>query len=329
MAFVILAGALCSSCGSFFAVKAAKKKDELMTLSAARRLAIARSEKIENLEIQIMAKDAAVASAIRSLKERERNMATFRWSPLLSFKFPTKPNEQEAFEFQFKPTQLENQKTILRHKIKEAEYEITQKVSLAYIDIISAEQELNYINLRVRRLSGSLDKIKKRREEGSVTAKAVEQVQKRYDNAANSKLKTETKLMRAKQKLKGLTGVDVTTGWKFQKNFVTATMTRDDIPYLQQRALDDDQGVFEANIEKQEANLALQVNYELIRNKYPGDINKISSYVQSALTGAKIEKKAFKVDYNEFLRVIDEPWQGDYKILFIKCMNTSSSSREE
>ncbi|MBR1629710.1 MAG: hypothetical protein IJ679_10690, partial [Lachnospiraceae bacterium] len=152
----------------------AKTKDKLLTLAAAKRLAIANSEKIEGLEVQIMTKEASVDSATRSLKERERDMGTFRWSPLLSFKFPTKPNETQAFEFQFKPTQMNNQKKILQHKLKDAEYEISEKVSKTYIDIISADQSLSYSNLRVRKLSDSLEKIKLRREEGSVTAKQEE-----------------------------------------------------------------------------------------------------------------------------------------------------------
>ena len=317
---VALAVVFCILFGLFVspgAAEAKKQKDQLLTLSAAKRLAIANSEKIEGLEVQIMTKEASVASATRALKERERDMGTFRWSPLLSFKFPTKPNESEAFEFQFKPTQLNNQKKILQHKMTDAESEISEKVSKTYIDIISADQALAYDNLRVRKLSASLDKIKLRREEGSATAKQVETAQKRYDAATGAKLKDETKLIRAKQKMKTLTGLDVTTGYRFQKSFVTAEMSRDDIPYLQSTALAGDQNIFELQMEEEEANLALQVNYNLIRSKYSGYISRISSYIEAAKSGSKISKKAFKADYDKFLKEIDEPWQGSYRILFI------------
>ena len=319
----LLAAALFFGCYALSAaypmrpVDAAKQKDLLLSLSTAKRLAIANSDKVENLEVQIMAKEGSVASAIRSLREKERNMSTFRWSPLLSFKFPTKPDETEAFEFQFKPTQLKNQQKILQHKINDAQLEVSQKVSIAYIDIISATQELDYMELRIKKLEESLEKMKIKRREGSVTAKQVETIQTRYDTALRNKTKTETKLMRSKQKMSDYIGLDVTTGYRFQKSFVTANMTREDIPYLQNSALVDDHGIFEAKMEEEEANLALQLNYQLIRNKYGGYIGTISPYVELAMKGSKIPKKAFKQDYDRFLKEIDEPWQGSYRILFI------------
>ena len=102
----------CSFCGALAGfppflqpavrAEAARQTQELLTLSTAKRMALANSEKIENLEVQMMAKDAAVNSAIRSLKEKERNMATFRWSPLLSFKFPTKPENWHKLTLLYK-----------------------------------------------------------------------------------------------------------------------------------------------------------------------------------------------------------------------------------
>ncbi|MBR1628700.1 MAG: hypothetical protein IJ679_05465, partial [Lachnospiraceae bacterium] len=117
--------------------------------------------------------------------------------------------------------------------------------------------------------------------------------------------------------MKTLTGLDVTTGYRFQKNFVTAEMSRDDIPYLQSTALAGDQNIFELQMEEEEANLALQVNYQLISSQYSGYISRISSYIEAAKSGSKIPKKAFKADYDRFLKEIDEPWQGSYRILFI------------
>ena len=317
---------LCVSCVGSWCVAVApaktveaagKKVDKLLTLSAARRLAIAKSEKIEGLDIKIESKAAAVQSAIKSLQEKERNMGTFRWSPLLSFKFPQKPNEAQAFEFQFKPQQLRNQQQILHHKVRDTELEITEKVSNTYIDISSANQELTYNTLREKKLAESLDKILKRREEGSVTMAAVEVVEKRHDTAAKAKTKSETKLLRAKQKLGKLIGLDITTGYRFSNEFVFANMTRDDIPYLQQKALDEDQNIFESKIARDEALLALKTNHALIQKKYSRDYWMISSYIEGAEGGSKIQKKPFKKRYDEFVKQIDSDWQGSYRILFI------------
>ena len=44
----------------------------------------------------------------------------------------------------------------------------------------------------------------------------------------------------------------------------------------------------------------------------------ISDFVNQAIAGQKISQKAFKNQYEEFLKAIDEPWQGNVRILFIR-----------
>ncbi|MBQ7677196.1 MAG: hypothetical protein IJT32_03080, partial [Lachnospiraceae bacterium] len=66
----------------------AAKRDPMFKLSAAKTVAVSKSDNLESLEIQVSSKQAAMQSAVKSLKEKERNMATTRWSPLLNIKFP-------------------------------------------------------------------------------------------------------------------------------------------------------------------------------------------------------------------------------------------------
>ena len=80
--------------------------DKPMTLQTARSLALASSSAYESAEMSVDSKKAARDSALKSIKLKKKNLSTFRWSPLLSFKFPTKPNFAQASEFQFKPVKL-------------------------------------------------------------------------------------------------------------------------------------------------------------------------------------------------------------------------------
>ena len=113
----------------------------VMRLSTAKSVSVARSEKIEALEIQIQSKQAAKESALRSIREKERNMSTFRWSPLLDFSFPTKPDEAEAFEFRYKPTQLQYDIDTLYHKVTDQKLTEYQAVSSIYMDIVSSRRK--------------------------------------------------------------------------------------------------------------------------------------------------------------------------------------------
>ena len=88
-----------------------------LTLSQAKSLAVANSEYYENIESKISAKEASLSQAYRSIKEKKKNLSTFRWSPLINFKFPTKPDLSEAYGFEFKPIEIQSQIDTLKHQL--------------------------------------------------------------------------------------------------------------------------------------------------------------------------------------------------------------------
>ena len=120
------------------------------------------------------------------------------------------------------------------------------------------------------------------------------------------------------QKLSTMIGMDVTTGYKFEKPFVDAEIERKQLAALIKYTEDRDESYFEACVNETTARAELVTNSGLIRNKYGGDYNRISSYVNSALNGQPVNKKAFKADYKSFLEKIDSYWGGKKRIVFIK-----------
>ena len=63
---------------------------------------------------------------------------------------------------------------------------------------------------------------------------------------------------------------------------------------------------------------SLRTNYRLMEGQYGGKMGYISGFVNQAISGQKLDTKAFKQKYEEFLKAIDAPWQGKKRILFIK-----------
>ncbi len=326
-----------------------KKK---LRLSQAKTLAIAMSEKIEAIDMQIDAKTAKMQSSVRALREKERSMGTLRWSPIFNIKLPEKPNEAEAFEFQFKPTQMQNEITALKHKITDIELDTNEKVSNTYIKIIAANAEVERLTERHKKLEKTVARLEIKVKDGSAALDVLEsegtymeedaegnkveispRVLKARYRAAQDKLeKAEqaldnctveltnamTTFEESKKKLSDIIGFDCTRNFNFEDAFITANLNRDNIDYLYNYALDDDPTVYEAQMANDEALLALRLNYELMKKQYADNIGIIEPYVQQALDGVKIPKKAFKNDYDTFLKKIDEKWQGSYKIWFIK-----------
>ncbi len=287
-----------------------------LRLSTAKSLAVANSDKIESLDIQIEAKKAARTSAVRSLRERERSMGTFRWSPLLNFKFPTTPNEAEAFEFQFKPTQLDYNITTLEHKMKDQKLTEYETVSNTYIDIITSTAEISFLQERIKTLSQTVLKNKARVITGLATEEQVKQQQKTLDGLKNDLASEKKTLLKAKEKMGKLVGFKVTSGYSFDEEFISTSMNEETVESLAAYAVDNDQTVFEAKQEMDLANMALEINYNLMKNHYGGNIKMISGYIEQIQSGSSVDKRAFKKDYDAFLKKIDEPWTGSWHILF-------------
>ena len=288
-----------------------------LSLSAAKNVAVARSSKIDALELQITTKQASRDSAVRSLRAREKNMRTFRWSPLLNFKFPTKPSEAEAFEFQFKPTQLEYQIKDIQHKITDEELAEYEKVSNLYIQIIQAQQQIDFVNERLKNVQKAYEKAQVKQQVGEMSEEQVKKLSDRLSALKSEKSAQETKLQRGKEKLGKEVGFDITTGYTFDNAFATAEMSRKNIEYLQTYALERDHTVYEAQQAADLALLSLQTNYSLFSGQYGAYIGTISTYVQQAMNGSDVNQKAYNTAYNKFLEQIDEPWSGSYRILFI------------
>lgn len=287
-----------------------------LTLSAAKSLAVANSEKIESLDLQIDAKKAARNSAVRSLREKERSMGTFRWSPLLNFKFPTKPDEAEAFEFQFKPTQLDYNIKTLEHKITDQKLTEYESVSNIYIDIITYHAEITFLEERIKTRQEALLKNKARVAVGIATQDEVDQQEKTLDGLKSSLAKQKKGLLRAEEKLGKKIGFSVTSGYSFDEEFVSTNMDSGALEALEAYAIENDQTVYEARSEMELADLSLEINYDLMRQHYGSDINMISGYIEQTQAGSEVNKRAFKKDYDSFLTKIDEPWNGSWHILF-------------
>ncbi len=295
---------------------AAASRGKLLRLATAKAVAIANSEKIEALDMQIAAKQAAKESAIKSLSEKQRNMSTFRWSPLLNFKFPTDPNEAEAFEFAYKPTQIQYDIDTLKHKIEAEKLAVSEKVSGIYIDIITSIAECTFLEQRIDSLQKAILKNKARLAEGTASQAQIDQQQKKLDGYKSELSSEENKLQRAKEKLGTELGFNVTQGYTFEDAFLSTRISRSNIEYLQNYAIERDQTVFEAKQNLELARLTLMTNYSLMKSQYGNDINMISGYVTQSLDGSKVNRRSFKTDYDKFLKKIDQPWQGKYKILF-------------
>ncbi len=292
--------------------------DKVLKMKDCRKLALENSSAYESAENSVYSKQAARDSAIKGLNLKQKNMSTFRWSPLLSFKFPTKPNFAEASEFQFKPVKLASEINVAQHKMQDTVFSVNESVNNLFTEIVSLQENLAFSGKRLEDLEKGIAHNKARLKLGEANQSDIDRQQKKADTLKN-KIASDRRNLEAKlKKMSKTLGIDVTTGYKFEKPFVEAVIDRSSLDALKTYTEDRDETYYEACMAATTAKMELQTNYSLMQNWYGGDINMISGYVNAALNGQDVSSKAFKKSYKSFLDKIDSYWEGKKRILFIK-----------
>lgn len=295
-----------------------KAADKVMTLKTARSLALENSSAYEAAEMNVDSKQAARDSALKALKLKQKNMSTFRWSPLLSFKFPTKPDFAEASEFQFKPMQLSSDIDVAQHKVQDTVFSVNEQVNNLFVEIVTMQETLAFNEQRLETLNDGIAHNKAKLKLGEATQADIDRQQKKADTLSNTIASNRRTLEADLKKMSTLLGVDVSTGYTFEKPYVEARIDRSSLPAIIAYTEDRDETYYEACATATTKKAELNTNYGLMQSKYGSDIKMISSYVNAALNGQDISARAFKTSYKEFLNKVDSYWGGSFRILFIK-----------
>ena len=289
-----------------------------LTLTEAKKLAVANSASYEKIESQLSVKQASLSQAYRSIREKQKNMSTFRWSPLLSFKFPTKPDLSEAYEFQFKPIEIQSEIDSLEHQLTDVVLEEYEKVSTLFVDAVVLEESIRFNENRLAVFEEQLVKDKAKLKLGEASQNDIDILNTNITSLQNKIAEDRRSYEQSKKKLSDAIGMDVTTGYSFENPFVSAEISRTQLQDLIQYTLDHDQSYYDVCMSENTALISLRTNYNLMNGQYGNKMNYISGYVNQVYAGTKVNKKAFKSAYEVFLQKIDEPWQGKKKILFIR-----------
>lgn len=292
--------------------------ERVLTLDMVRKTALANSTDYEKLESQLQVKEVSLKQAVKSIRLKQKNMSTFRWTPLLSFKFPEKPDLSEAYEFQFKPIEIQAEIDTVKHKMTDQVLAVYEKVSNLYVDIVVLQDTISFNEDRLSSMETTLEKNRRKLKLGQATQSDIDAMEKAI-KVLNDKIATDKRRLEAnKKKLSTAVGMDVTTGYRFENPFVDFSIQRSQLKDLIQYTLDRDENYYEVSMNASTSLISLRTNYNLMAGQYGGKMGYISGYVNQAIAGQKINGKAFKSKYEEFLAAIDAPWQGKIKILFIR-----------
>lgn len=304
--------------GSMIAAKPVQAAEYTLLLSQAKAIALANSDSYQQIKSKILLKEVSYKQAVKSVQLKIKNKTTFRWSPLLSFTFPEKLNFEDESSMVYKPTQIQNEITSLKHDLTDEVYSVYESTEQAFLKAYTLQEKVAFEEEQLEGLEDTLQKNKGRLLLGLATQSDVDAMEKNV-TAAQEKLAADMKSYEnAKEKLGDLLHIDVTTRYTFESPFIDTEIPRTQLDSLIEYTLENDQSYYEAKMATKLSMIQLETNYNLVKSQYGSKINLISPYVQTVMSGEKVDSSAFKASYDKFLTEIDKPWQGNYKILFIK-----------
>lgn len=288
-----------------------------LSIKMAKSMGLTNSMTYQQLQNKLELTKIQYDQSIKAIKLKEKNQSTFRWSPLLNFQFPQKPNLSEAFEYSYKPLELQSKLDTLEHQISDTVYQVYYDISSLFTKIYVLQERINYNEKRLTEYNKTLDKNRTRLTLGMANESDITAMESKISAIESTLVSDKSNFEAQKKKLGNLIGIDVTAGYEFDNPFVDGEISRDILDDLINYTLEHDHTYYQAKTATSNALIALNTNYNLMKGQYGSDITMLDSYINQIKRGDKVDTAAFKLKYNEFLKKVDEPWAGSYRILFI------------
>ena len=178
-------------------------------------------------------KKAKYESAVKGLKLKEKSLTTFRWSPLLSLKFPEKLTLEQASEFQFKPMSLQYDIDIAEHNVGDVKLTICNEINTLYVEIVTLQKMLDFNQERADNLEEAVKRNTAKLKVGQATQSDIDTMNSKL-KAVNTTIASDRRTLEADlQKLSKKIGMDVTTGYTFESPYIESELTRSNTSHFQ------------------------------------------------------------------------------------------------
>ena len=292
--------------------------EQRLLLAQAQALAVSNSSDISKQSNEITLQKMKYVEAVDAIKAKVKNLTSFRWTPLLSFKFPEKLNMTEEYDLQIKPITLQADITTMQHELEDLRYAALLEVNTAYLDAYILQEKVALTKERLETAREELERNQMRLRTGDATQADIDKMEKTVETL-ETELSTQMRNFEtAKTNLSDIINMDVTTGYTFVNSLFTAAIPREELEAITTYTLENDQGYYAAKMSTSTALLNLNAYESLMRNQYGKKVDRVMSFVNAAKNGEDVDYAAFQIAYKEMLTTLDEPWNGKIRILFFR-----------
>ena len=312
--------ALCAAllCPLTVPAAAAPLTERTFQVSQAQRMALSGNSDLSQQYNKILLKKMKYVEAVKGIQAKIKNLRSFRWTPLLSFKFPQKLDLTAEYDLNIKPLTLQTEIDTMQHRLADLEYEIVNKVNKQFYEAYTLQEKSAFTQQRLDDAKDQLARNQAGLAAGRAAQNDVDTAQKRVDSLTTDLSNQLRELEQAKAALKDMVKLDVSTGYRFVNPFKTAAIPREALDSLTQYTLDHDQAFYECKAATATALLNINSYESLMRNQYGSKMAPIQGYINMARQGMDIDYAAFQLQYDQMLKNLDKPWAGSIRILFFR-----------
>lgn len=313
---VLLCFSLISSLFVLSPVNAAAPKT--LQAAQAQNMTLSNNTEITKTYNEILLKEIQYTEAVKEIKAKVKNLTSFRWTPLLSFKFPEQLDMSEEYDLNVKPLNLQTEIDILRHKMTAQEGEELAKINKAYLTAYVNQEKVSFTEERLTAAEEELARNQARLATGQATQSDIDTMQKSVDTLTSDLAQQKRNLQTALEEVSDLIHLDVTSGYTLASPVVDAEIPRADLESIIQHAMDESQTIYEAKMAVSTAKVNMDSYESLMRSQYGSKLNVIDNFLNQVRRGEDVDYAAFQLKYNEMLESFDSPWNGSVKILFFR-----------
>ncbi len=294
-----------------------------LTLEQARALALAGSKEYQKIKTKLSLEQAKYTDAVKSIWMKQKDMMTFRWTPLLTFKFPEWPDLADSYEWQYKPVQIQSEINAMMHELNDTKYGIIEETSLLFTDAYVIQEKLAFTEERLEKLEDTIQKTEWKLKLGEASSSDLDTLYKSREKITGELSMLKHNADTAWDKLAGRTGLDAAgtnglSGYHLENPLAWAKADRNILAGLTDYTLKNNQAYYEAQLDSKLGKLSLELNERLMKKQYGRKMDGIQVFLNQAKQGQEIEEDVFMDAYGRFLETVDKPWSGSLKILFLR-----------
>lgn len=281
-------------------------------------MALSASRDITRQHNEIVLRQMKYVEAVKGIRAKVKNLRSFRWSPLLKFKFPQELNFVQEYELTAKPLKLQAEIDILTHRLRDLEFEVADRARRQYYETYLLQESCAFTRARLDDAAEQLARNQAKLAVGGASRTDVDAARSAVDALSDALAGRLRDFEAAKSALSDLIGTDVTVGYRFASGFRRAAISREQLERIIDYTLAWDQSYYEAKTAASSALLNLDTCEDLMRRQYGSKMDGVQTYVNMVRQGMDIDYAAFQMEYGRMLKAVDKPWEKTIRILFFR-----------